>query len=236
MGMPIGVAVHVISDSSGSPLGGVTFNGANVGNQCGNSTISPITTNSSGWGSLPGNLGSYDLSFSYLGHEYPDINIPMYPVTLTEVTLQLPSGIFSVDVLEYGGGQSFVGPTSSASYGKLTLNVTLGSSTVRTDQFLPIRVAFMGPGAWNASYVPITLIVTSASGTLVFNATQRAPSLYSMAYSSALQGLITYNGWNARPYPLPDGVPIALGNYEVTIEAEVVGHLFVAQTSFRVVP
>jgi len=235
-GEPIGVWLRTVSDTSGAPLGGVTFTGANVGNQCGDSSIAPVTTNSTGWIVLPGEPGSYNLTMTYAGRQYPSIDFPMYPVTATVATIDLPSRIFSVDVRTYGTNDTYSGPSATASFGNLSLKMTLASSSVKAGQFLPIRVEFVGPGAWNSSYLFQTLRVTNASGTLVFNATQRIPSLSPMTYTSALRDFVTSNGWNARPYPQPDGVPIQPGLYQVTISAEVAGYLFVATQSVQVVP
>jgi len=233
-GESAGLELRVVSDLSRSPMGGASFSGANVG-PCGNSTIPPTTTNSTGLVYLPGGGGYYALNMSYQSRQYPEMNIAVYQVTLTIVTVQLPSGVFSVDVVPYGHVYAFVGPSSTSTYGKLTLNVTLGNSTVKTNEFLPIKVAFVGPGSWNASFGFVGLTVTNASGSIVFNSSQRSPSLSPLPFTDALQGFTTYNGWNARTYPGPPN-PIAPGNYLLTIEAEVGGHRYAVTEGVQVIP
>jgi hypothetical protein len=229
-----GVELRVVSDASGSPMGGVSFSGANVG-PCGNLNVPPTTTNSTGLFYLPGGGGYDDLSMSYQGRQYPEMNIAEYPVTLTIVTVHLPSGVFSVDIVPYGHIYPFTGPSATSTYRKLTLNVTLANSTVKTEEFLPIRVAFIGQGSWNASSGEVSLRVTNASGSTVFNSSQRSPSLSPMAFTNSLQGFTTYNGWNAMPYPGPPD-PIATGNYLLTIEAEVNGHVYAVTEGVQVIP
>jgi len=233
-GESAGAELRVVSDASGSPIGGVSFGGANVG-PCGNIDIPPATTNSTGLFYLPGGGGYYDLNVSYQGRQYPEMSIAVYPVTLTIVTVHLPSGVFSVDIVPYGRVYSFTGPSGTSTYGKLTLNVTLANSTVKTEEFLPIKVAFTGPGAWNASSGQVNLTVTNSSGAIVFNSTGRSPSLSPMPFTNSLEGFTTYNGWNAMPYPGPPE-PIAPGNYLLTIKAEVNGHLYSVTETVQVIP
>jgi len=163
------------------------------------------------------------------------MDVPMYPVTLTLVTVDLPSGIFSVDVRTYGANDNYSGPSATSSFGDLSLKMTLPNSSVKAGQFLPIRVEFVGPGAWNASYGFQTLRVTNATDTVVFNATERIPSLSPMTYTGALQDFVFSNGWNANYYPEPAGVPIQPGQYQLTISVEVAGHLFVTTQAVQVV-
>ena len=234
-GESIGVWLRTVSDTSGAPLGGVTLTASNTGNQCGNSSAITVTTNSTGWTILPEQLGSYNLTVAYAGRQYPSMDVPMYPVTLTLVTVDLPSGVFSVDVRTYGANDNYSGPSATSSFGDLSLKTTLANSSVKAGQFLPIRAEFVGPGAWNASYEFQTLRVTNATGTVVFNATERIPSLSPMTYTSALQDFVFSNGWNANYYPEPAGVPIQPGQYEVTISVEVAGHLYLATQAVEVV-
>ena len=208
---------------------------ANTGNQCGNSSAITVTTNSTGWTILPEQLGSYNLTVAYAGRQYPSMDVPMYPVTLSLVTVDLPSGTFSVDVRTYGTNDNFSGPSAISSFGNLSLKMTLANSSVKAGQNLPIRVEFVGSGAWNASYGFQTLRVTNATGTVVFNVTERIPSLSPMTYTSALQDFAFSNGWNANYYPEPAGVPIQPGQYGVTISVEVAGHLFVTTQTVQVV-
>jgi hypothetical protein len=234
-GESIGVWLRTVSDASGAPLGGVTLTAANTGNQCGNSSAITVTTNSTGWTILPEQLGSYNLTVAYAGRQYPSMDVPMYPVTLSLVTVDLPSGTFSVDVRTYGTNDNFSGPSAISSFGNLSLKMTLANSSVKAGQNLPIRVEFVGSGAWNASYGFQTLRVTNATGTVVFNVTERIPSLSPMTYTSALQDFAFSNGWNANYYPEPAGVPIQPGQYGVTISVEVAGHLFVTTQTVQVV-
>ncbi len=225
-----GAAVRVLSDS-GSPIAGEQFSGANI-NPCGNSTISPIATDSSGWIALPGTLGTYNLTLSYQGRGY-NVNVPMYPVTLTEVTLRVPSGVFSVDVVPYGAHPVFSGPSFASASGGLQLNVTLGNSTVQAGSYLPIRVAFVGRGAWNASYADVSMVVTNSAGVNVLNITQKMPDLYSIPYTNQLQGFTSYLGWNARNQT--NTVPIVPGEYTLVFGANVDGQLLRVQGTVRVV-
>lgn len=233
-GESAGLELRVVSDVSRSPMGGVSFSGVNV-DPCGSSGISPATTNSTGLVYLPGGGGYYALNMAYQGRQYPEMDIAVYPVTMTIVTVQLPSGVFSVDVVPYGHVYPFVGPSSTSTYGKLTLNVTLGNSTVKTDEYLPIKVAFVGPGSWNASSGEVSLTVRDASGAIVFNSTGRSPALFSMPYTDSLRGFTAYNGWNARTYPGPPN-PIAPGTYLLTIEAGVNGHVYAVTEQVLVTP
>lgn len=234
-GESIGVWLRTVSDSSGAPIAGVNFTAANIENQCGGSTTA-ATTNSSGWIIFPSQLGAYNLTMTYDGRHYPPMFFPMYPVTETLVTVSLPSGHFSVDVRTYGQSNDFSGPSATDSFGNLSLKMTLANPTVKQGQNLPIRVEFIGPGAWNASYLIQSLRITNASGMVVFNMTERIPSLSPMPYTDSLQDFVFSNGWNANYYPQPVGVPIPTGQYQVTISVQVGGHLFAATQTVQVVP
>jgi cytoskeletal protein RodZ len=122
-----GVNVRVLSDS-GSPISGVQISGTEI-NPCGNYTFTPVETNSSGVVTLPPDFGSYNVTITYQGHLY-NVNIPMYPITLTEVTMHVPSGVFSVEVVLTGNRPIISGPSFATTSGGPQLNVTLGSYTV----------------------------------------------------------------------------------------------------------
>jgi len=243
-GQPAGFLFRILSNSSSAPVIGanVTARHFEASVNCdgslfpGDTTIAHFQTDGSLWYSLDSsNAGFYNLTMTYEGHQYPSMIVPMYPVTLTLVTVDLPSGAFSVDVRTYGANDNYSGPSAISSFGNLSLKMTLANSSVKAGQFLPIRVELVGPGAWNASYGFQTLRVTNATGTVVFNATGRIPSLSPMTYTSALQDFVFSNGWNANYYPEPAGVTIQPGQYGVTISVEVAGHLFVTTQAVQVV-
>ena len=233
-----GADLRILSDS-GSPIAGAQISGHEisgyqiVGTQtitCGNCNITSIATNSSGWVSLPGAVGPYNLTITYQGHLY-NVNIPMYPVTLTEVTLHVPSGVFSVEVIPYGDRPVLSGPSFTSTSGGLQLNVTLSSFTVQAGSFQPIRVAFVGSGAWNASYAKVNVIVNNLAGENVWNYTGSMPTLYSIPYTNLLQEFICYTGW----IPRTNNVPITPGEYILMLSVDVNGHLLRVQGTIRVI-
>ena len=224
-GESAGAALRVLSDS-GSPIAGVQVNGANI-NACGSFAISPIVTDSDGLITLPGTFGTYSLTVAYQGHAYY-VNMPMFPVSLTETTLHVPSGVFAVEVVAYGSRPVLNGPSFASSSGGLQLNITLGNYTVRAGDYLPIRVAIVGPGAWNASDAEVTTVVTNSAGVTVENFTERMPDLYSIPYTDLLQGFTTYTGWNTN------NVQVAPGEYTLALTASIHGHLLRAQGVIRV--
>jgi len=90
-----GVALQVISDI-GSPVSGAMIAGQTIGDQCGNFSVPGAVTNSTGWVSLPGDPGAYNLTVSYSGREY-NIGAPMYPISLTLIKVQVPSGLWTIE-------------------------------------------------------------------------------------------------------------------------------------------
>jgi hypothetical protein len=234
-----GANLRVLSDS-GSPIAGAQISGHEISGEqiigtqtitCGNCNFTHIATDSSGLISLPGSVGPYNLTITYQGHLY-NISIPMYPVTLTEVTLHIPSGVFSIEVIAYGDRPSISGPTFAATYEGLRLNVTLGSYTVKAGEYQPIRLAFLGSGAWNASYAEVSTVVNNSTGENVWNMTENIPDLYSIPYTNLLQGYIAYVGWIPRTND--PNIPIAPGEYTITISANVDGHLLKVQGTVQV--
>ena len=89
-GAPGGTDVRVLSDS-GSPIAGVDVTGRTVRAYCGDFAVSSVT-NSTGWVELSSALGAYNLSIRYSGHVY-NIGAPMYPLSLTVLTIEVPSGV-----------------------------------------------------------------------------------------------------------------------------------------------
>jgi len=154
----------------------------------------------------------------------------MYPVQRTEVTLHIPSGVLSVEVLPYGERPAISGPTFTTTYGGLQMNVTLGSYAVPARQFQPIKIAFLGVGAWNASYAEVSTIVNNSAGENVWNYTGRVPALYSIPYTSLLQEYVTYEGW----IPRTDDAPVAPGEYTIIVSTDVNGHSFRVQGTVQV--
>ena len=224
-GESAGAVLRVISDSD-SPIAGVQVSGANV-NSCGSFAISPTATDSDGLITLPGTFGTYSLTVAYQGHAY-NINMPMFPVFLTQITLHIPSGVFAVEVVPYGNRPVLNGPSFASTSEGLQLDITLGNSTVRAGDYLPIRVAIVGPGAWNASYAEVTTVVTNSLGVTVENFTDRMPDLYSIPYTNLLQGFTAYMGWNTN------NVQVAPGEYTLALTASFQGHLLRAQGVVRI--
>jgi hypothetical protein len=238
-GQSAGARLHVLSDS-GSPIVGAQIRGHEiygytiVGTRtvaCGNCNFTDIVTDSSGLVSLPGLVGSYYLTIAYQGRLY-NMSIPMYPVQLTEVTLRIPSGVLSVEVLPYGERPAMNGPSFATTFRGLQLNVTLGSYTVKAGEFQPIRLAFLGSGAWNASYTEVSTIVNNSTGENVWNMTERIPALYSIPYTNLLQEYVTYIGWIPRTDD--QNIPITPGEYTMVISANIDGQLLKVQGTVQV--
>jgi hypothetical protein len=223
-----GAAVRVLSDA-GSPIAGAQLSGTQI-NPCGNSNVPPILTDSNGLVALPGKVGTYNVTLTYEGHLY-NVNIPMYPVQRTEVTLHVPSGIFSVEVIPYGDRPVLSGPSFTSTSGGLQLDVTLGNFTVQAGSFQPIRVTFVDSGAWNASYAKVNVIVNNLAGENVWNYTGSMPRLYSIPYTSLLQEFICYTGW----IPRTNNVPVTPGEYTLVLSVDVDGHLLRVQGTVQVV-
>jgi hypothetical protein len=104
---------------------------------------------------------------------------------------------------------------------------------VQAGNFLPIRVAFVGSGAWNASYADVSMVVTNSVGVNVLNITQSMPDLYSIAYTNQLHGFTSYLGWNARDRT--NNAPITPGEYTPVFAANVDGQLLRVQGTVKVV-
>jgi hypothetical protein len=235
-GEPWGVALQVLSDG-GSPVPGVEITGRTVGNQCGDYSISSSATNSTGWVTLPGNPGAYNLTVSYSGREY-NVGAPMFPISLTTIKIHVPTGLWTIEA-RYGTvhGFPFVGPSYvSKSPGSLQLNVTLSASTARQGSDLPVKLSFIGPGASDASHANVTLTVTNSQGVVVGNSYQRVEDLYFLPGAASLRGFTSFDDWNVRSFPPEFNVPVTPGMYTITISAEVDGRLLMAGGPFQVTP
>jgi hypothetical protein len=235
--------VQILSDG-GSPVVGVDVTAQVVGNQCGGFNIPGTVTNSSGWIVLPGEPAAYNLTFRYLGHEY-NVGAPMYPVSLTVIRVQVPSGFWTVDVRTYGGypGEPIAGPVDLTSgvteVAPLQLKITLGNPSVKEGQFLPIEVSFVGSGASNASYPWVTVAVTNSQGLVVSNFSQRQPNLFFLggrAATGLLRGFSSDGGWNATPHPPEFTVPVTPGTYAVKVESTIGGRTYAAIEVVQVIP
>jgi len=227
-GQSAGATVRVLSDA-GSPIAGVQISGTQI-NPCGNAKILPVETDSNGLITLPGKVGTYNMTLTYEGLLY-NVNIPMYPVQRTEVTLYVPSGIFSIEVIPYGDRPGFSGPSFITTSGGLQLKVTLGSYAVQAGEFQPIRIAFLGSGAWNASYAEVNVAVSNSVGENVWDHTERTPSLYSIPYTNLLQEFICYNGW----IPRANNVQVTPGEYTMVLTVNIDSHLLRVQGNVRVI-
>ena len=232
-GMPQGVDIRVLTDA-GLPVAGAVVSGQTVGDECGDFGIPSTATNSTGWLSLGGVPGAYSLTVSYSGRSY-DIGAPMYPIALTTVVLKVPSGYWTMNVLEGTlGGLAISGP-SFVSNGTASplLNVTLGSSSVKQGDYLPIMVAFVGAGASGASDVDVNMTVTNSTRAVMFSMSQAMPDLYISTGAVNLRGLSGYLGWNAD-YHTASGGPVPVGTYTLTTTAMVGGNILRATGSFQV--
>lgn len=231
--MPAGVDIQVLTDA-GSPVAGAEVSGQTVGDQCGDFRIPTTATNSTGSLGLEGVPGAYNLTVNYAGRNY-DIGAPMYPISLTTIILKVPSGFWTLDVREGGliglaiSGPSFV----SNGTGSPRLNVTLGSSSVKQGDYLPIMVEFVGAGASSASDVHVNMTVTNSSGAVMFSISQAMPDLYLSTGATNLRGLYGYLGWDAN-YHTGNPTPVPVGTYMLTITAEVGGDTLQAIGSFQV--
>ena len=241
MGQPIGAGVQILSDG-GSPISGVNVTAHVVGNQCGGFDVSTPLTNSSGWVKLPGKPGAYNLTFSYFGNQY-NVGVPMYPVSLTVIRVQVPSGFWTVDVRTYGGypGEPIAGDLISARNGTtpFQLKISLGSSSVKVGQFLPIKVSFIGAGASSTSYRWVTVVATNSQGLVVSNFSQRQDNLFFLGGTTAaglLRGFSSDDGWNATPHPPEFTVPVTPGTYTVTVVSTVDGRTLTASDVVQVIP
>jgi len=240
-GESAGAAVQVVSQS-GSPIAGVEITGQTVV-QCEVTEVWHAVTNSTGWIRQGGGYGAYNLTFSYSGHAY-NVAAPTYPVSLTVIRVQVPSGFWTLDVRTYGGypGEPISGPIdlTSAAIGTspFRLAISLGNSSVKEGQQLPIEVSFVGQGASDASYPWVTVVATNSQGTIVSNFSQRQPNLYFLGGSAAaslLRGFSSDNGWNANPHPPEFTVPVAPGTYTVTVTSMVGGRTLMASGVVQVV-
>ena len=235
-GEPWGVALQVLSNS-GSPVPGVEITGGTVGNQCGDYSIPGVVTNSTGWVTLPGNPGAYNLTVNYSGREY-NIGAPMFPISLTQIKIHVPSGLWTIEA-RYGTVQGFpfIGPSYvSSNPGPLQLNITLSTSTVKQGSDLPVKVSFVGAGASDASYANVTLTVTNSQGVVVGNSYQKVEDLYFLPGAANLRGFTSYDDWNVRSFPPEFNVPVTPGMYTIAIETEVDGRLLMASGPFHVTP
>jgi hypothetical protein len=232
-GMPQGVNIRVLTDA-GSPVAGAEVSGQTEGDQCGDFSIPTTATNSTGWLSLGGAPGAYNLTVSYSGRDY-NIGATQYPISLTTIILKVPSGFWTMNILEgtLGGlaisGPSFVSNNTVSPY----LNVTLGSSSVKQGDYLPIMVAFVGAGASGASGVDLNMTVTNSMGAVMFSISQAMPSSYISTGAANLRGLSGYLGWNAD-YHTASGGPVPVGTYTLSITAVVGGNTLRAAGSFQV--
>lgn len=105
-GQPGGIVFRVLSDSTLMPVAGVSVIAINTPFLCDGSpatsqTVEMFTTNGTAWLPLPSD-NNYGYSFiaNYLGHTY-NFTAHLEPVSLTCVTLDIPSGRTNVTIAEY---------------------------------------------------------------------------------------------------------------------------------------
>lgn len=242
LGESVGAAVQVVSES-GSPVAGVEITGQTVA-QCEIIEVWHAVTNSTGWIRQGGGFGAYNLTFTYSGRAY-NVGAPTYPVSLTVVRVQVPSGFWSLDVRTYGGypGEQILGPVdlTSGAIGTtpFRLAISLGNSSVKEGQQLPIEVSFVGQGASDASYQWVTVVATNSQGAIVSNFSQRQPNLFFLggrSASSLLRGFSSDDGWNANPHPPEFTVPVTPGTYTATVKCTIGGRTLMASGVVQVVP
>src|SRR5437867_4261360 len=107
LGQPGGIFLRVLSNSTLKPVAGVSVTAINRPALCNGSpavsqTVKTFTPNGTEWFPLPSdNNAAYSLAATYLGRTY-NITADLRPVSLTCVTLSLPSGQTDVKVTEFG--------------------------------------------------------------------------------------------------------------------------------------
>jgi hypothetical protein len=236
-----GAALQVVSEN-GSPIAGVEITGQTVA-QCEITGVWQAVTNYTGWIREGEGLGAYNLTFTYSGHVY-NVGTPTYPASLTVIRVQVPSGFWTLDVRAFGGypGEPISGPVDLTSgttgTSPFRLEISLGNSSVKEGQQLPIEVSFVGLGASNASYPWVTVVATNSQGTVVSNFSGRQPNLYFLggrAATGLLRGFSSDNDWNANPHPPEFTVPVTPGNYTVTVTSIVGGRTLMASDVVQVV-
>ena len=242
LGESAGAALQVVSES-GSPIAGVQVTGQTVA-QCLVTEVWHAVTNSTGWIRQGGGYGAYNMTFSYSGRVY-NVGAPTYPVSVTVVRVQVPSGFWTLDVRTYGGypGEPIAGPvdlTSGAiAASPFQLGITLGNSSVKEGEQLPIEVSFVGQRASDSSYPWVTVVATNSQGTIVSNFSQRQPDLFFLGGSAAaslLRGYSSDDGWNANPHPPEFTVPVTPGTYTVTVKSTIGGRTLMARGVVQVIP
>lgn len=231
-----GLLLRVFSDT-GSPLSGVAVASENV-NQCGKTTLDTVTDSGGRFG-VPGTIGVDNFTVRYEGRQY-HLGAYLPPLEKVTISLRLPSGYWSIEFTSAGTlTPRFASPSfASTAQNGLSLNATLGNSTIGQGSFLPVKVSFAGPGTSNASHATVTLVVRNTQGIVVGNFSQSVETLFlpDQASAATLRGFTTYLGWNAESHPPDYNTTVTPGTYSMTVESEVGGTFLSAQSTFQVTP
>ena len=104
-GQPAGISFRALSDSTSEPVSGVVVTAVNTPARCNGSlaatqVVDMFTTNGTEWLSLPSN-NNYQYSFiaNYQGQTFT-LTASLGPVSLTCVTLYVPSGNTNITTTE----------------------------------------------------------------------------------------------------------------------------------------